>query len=84
MSREFTEFAELMQISSKEFYPFKDFQSDQIQSTSRKIKYSLLRMQKCRFEFDPSNGTTKGFFFQIINTLTESWGVRLTCLDCIC
>ena len=27
-------------------------------------------------------GTTNGFIFQIINSLIESWGIRLTCLDC--
>ena len=27
-------------------------------------------------------GTTNGFIFQIINSLIESCGVRLTCLDC--
>ena len=26
--------------------------------------------------------TTNGFILQIINQLIESWGVRLTCLDC--
>ena len=26
-------------------------------------------------------GTTNGFIFQIINSLIESWGVCLTCLD---
>ena len=27
-------------------------------------------------------GTTDGFIFQIINSLIETWGVRLTCFDC--
>ena len=27
-------------------------------------------------------GTTDGFIFQIITSLIESWGVRLTCFDC--
>ena len=27
-------------------------------------------------------GTTNGFIFQIINSLIESWGVRLTLFDC--
>ena len=40
-------------------------------------------MLECRFEFDISNGTTNRFIFQIINLLIESWGVRLTCLDCL-
>ena len=30
----------------------------------------------------PVTGTTEGFIFQITNSLTESLGVRLTCLDC--
>ena len=44
MSREFTRgsFDELTKKSSKAFFPFKDFQSDQIRRHSRKIKYSLL------------------------------------------
>ena len=38
-------------------------------------------MQKYRTEFDTSYGN-EGFIFQIINSLIEYWGVRLTCLDC--
>ena len=30
----------------------------------------------------PVTGTTNGFIFQIINSLIESWGVRLTWFDC--
>ena len=44
-----------MQMSSKKFNPFKDFQSDQIQRSSRKIFTALiLRMQECPFEVDTS------------------------------
>ena len=40
-----------VKMSSKQFYPLKDFQYDQIQRSSSKI-----RMQECRFEFDTSYG----------------------------
>ena len=62
-------------MSCNKLNPFKDFQSDQIQRSSRKIFHCSLRMQKCRFEFDTSyTGTTNGLIFQIINSLVESWG----------
>ena len=32
--------------------------------------------------FTRVTGTTNGFIFQIIDSLIEYWGVRLTCLDC--
>ena len=45
------------------------------------IHHSLC-MKECPFEFDTSNtGTTTGFIFQMVTSLIESWGVRLTCLD---
>ena len=62
----------LMQISSKNVSSFKDFQSDQIQTSSRKLFTAHYAV----------TGTTNGFIFQIINSLIESWGVRLTCFDC--
>ena len=34
------------------------------------------------FRLTPVTGTTNGFIFQIINSLIESWGVRLTWFDC--
>ena len=60
-------------MCSKKFNPFKDFQSDQIQRSS--LKRSSLNLTL------PA-GTTNWFIFQIINSLIESCGVRLTCLDC--
>ena len=50
----------------KKFNPFKDFQSVQVQRSSRNI----------------FTGTTNGFIFQIMNSSIESCGVRLTCLGC--
>ena len=63
MTREFTReistgsiSLNLMQMSSKKFNPFKDFQSDQIQRSSRKIFHWSLHVQECRFEVDSSFG----------------------------
>ena len=60
------------------YNPFKDFQSDQIQRGSRKV---LIAHYACG-NADCLTGTTNGFIFQMINSLIESCGVRLTCLDC--
>ena len=48
------------------------------------VTYSLLitHVQNAELNLTPVTGTTNGFIFQIINSLIESWGVRLTCLDC--
>ena len=43
---------------------FKDFQSDQIQRSSRRNIHCSLRMQECRFEFNASYRTTNGSFFK--------------------
>ena len=69
-------------ISSKKFNPFKDFQSDQIQRSSRKIFTTHYTCRKAEKNLTSVTGTTNGFIFQIINSLIESWGVSLTCLDC--
>ena len=69
-------------MSSKLFYPFKDFQSDQIQRSSRKIFTAHYACRNAALNLTPVTGTTNGFIFQIINLLIEFWGVRLTCLDC--
>ena len=66
----------------KKFNPFKDFQSDQIQRSSRKIFTAHYACRNAALNLTPVTGTTNGFIFQIINSLIESWGVRLTCLDC--
>ena len=70
-------------MSSKNLNPGKDFQSDQIQGSSRKILTAHCPHYACRnaaLNLTPVTGTTNGFIFQIINSLIESWGVRLTCL----
>ena len=66
-------------MSSKKFNPFKDFQSNQIQRSSREI---FTAHYACKNADLNLTRTTNGFIFQIINLLTESWGVHLTCLDC--
>ena len=71
-------------MSSKKLNPFKDFQSDQIQRSSRKIFTAHYACRNAALNLTPVRGTTNGFIFQnlIINSFIESWGVRLTCLDC--
>ena len=69
-------------MSSKNLNPFKDFQSDQIQRSSRKILTAHYACRNAALNLTPVTGTTNGFIFQIINSLIESWGVRLTWLDC--
>ena len=62
-------------MSSKTFNPFKDFQSDQIQRSSRKIFTAHYACRNAALNLTPVTGTTNGFIFQIINSLIESWGV---------
>ena len=69
-------------MSSKQFYPFKDFQSDQIQRSSHKIFRAHSACRNADLNLTPVTQTTNGLIFQIINLLIEFWGVRLTCLDC--
>ena len=69
-------------MSSKKLNPFKDFQSDQIQRSSRKIFTAHYACRNAALNLTPVTGTTNGFIFQIINSLIESWGVRFTCFDC--
>ena len=69
-------------MSSKKLNPFKDFQSDQIQRSSRKIFTAHYACRNAALNLTPVTGTTNGFIFQIINSLIESWGVRLTRFDC--
>ena len=68
-------------MSSKKLNPFKDFQSDQIQRSSRKIFTAHYACRNADVNLTPVTGTTNGFIFLIINSLIESWGIRLTCLD---
>ena len=69
-------------MSSKKLNPFKDFQSDQIQRSSHKIFTAHYACRNAALNLTPVTGTTNGFIFQIINSLIESWGVRLTWFDC--
>ena len=69
-------------MSSKNFNSFKDFQSDQIQTSSRKLFTALYACSNSELNLTPVTRTTNVFIFQIINSLIESWGVRLTRFDC--
>ena len=74
-------------MSSKQFYPFKDFQSNQIQRSSRKIFTAHYACRNADLNLTLFTGTTYGFIFQIINSLTESWGYAwpaLTVTGCYC
>ena len=72
----------LMGMSSKNFNSLKDFQSDQIKTSSRKLFTAHYACSNFEFNLTLVVGMTTGFIFQIINSLIESWGVRLTCFDC--
>ena len=70
-------------MSSKKFYAFEDLQSNQIQRSSRKTFTTHYACRSAVLNLTLVTGTTNEFFFQIIgNSLIESFGVRLTCLDC--
>ena len=69
-------------MSSKNFNPFKDFQSDEIQRSCRKIFTAHYACRNGDLNLTPVTGPTNGYIFQIINSLIESWEVRLTCFDC--
>ena len=56
--------------------------SDQIKTSSRKLFTAHYACSNSDLNLTPVTGTTNRFIFQIINSLIESWGVRLTCLDC--
>ena len=69
-------------MSSKNFNSFKDFQSDQIQTSSRKLFTARYACSNSDLNLTLVTGTTNGFIFQIIgNSVIESCGVRLACLD---
>ena len=62
-------FLNLMQMSTKQFYPFKDFS---IWLNTEELWWKIhcsLHKQECRFEFETGWATTNGFIFQII----DSW-----------
>ena len=64
-----------------QFYPFKDFQFDQIQRSPCKIFTAHYACRNTDLNLTSVTGTINGFIFQIINSLIEFWGVCLTCLD---
>ena len=69
-------------MSVKKLYSFKDFQSDQIQRSSRKIFTAHYACRNADLNLTLVTGMTNGFIFEIINSLIESLVVCLTCLDC--
>ena len=56
-------------MSSMKSNPFKDFQSDQIQRSSRKIFTAQYARRNADLIFTLVTGTTNGFIVQIINSL---------------
>ena len=54
------------------FNPFKDFQSDKIQRSSRKIFTAQYACRNADLNLTLVTRTTNGFIFQIINSLIES------------
>ena len=69
-------------MSSKKLNPFKDFQSDQIQRSSRKIFTAHSACRNAALNLTPVTGTTKGFIFQIIISFNRILGGTLTWFDC--
>ena len=61
-------------MSYKKFNIVKDFQSDQIQRSSRKIFTFHFARRNADFNLTLVMGTPNRFTFQIINSLIESWG----------
>ena len=59
-------------MSSMKFNPFKDFQSDQIQRSSRKIFTVQYACRNADLNLTLVMGMTNGFIFQIINSSIES------------
>ena len=53
---------------------FKDFQSDQIQRSSRQILTPHYAWRNAHLNLTLVTGTTTGFIFQMVTSLTESWG----------
>ena len=53
---------------------FKDFQSDQIQRSSRQILTAHYAWRNAYLNLTLVTGTTTGFIFQMVTSLTESWG----------
>ena len=72
-----------MEMSFKTLNPFNDFQCDQMQRNSRKIFIPHYPCRNADLILTKVTGTTNRFiFFQIINSLIESFGVSLNWLRC--
>ena len=71
-------------MSSKQFYPFKDFKCIQIQRSSPEIFTAHNACRNADLHLTLVTGAANGFIFQLTNSLIESGGVgvRITCLDC--
>ena len=80
MSREFTREEDMkflpgqfrsidVKMSSKQFYPLKDFQSDQIQRSSSKIFTAHNACRNADLNLTLVTGGTNGFIFQLISSL---------------
>ena len=59
-------------MSSKQFYPLRDFQSDEIQRSSHKIFTAHYACWNADLNLTVVMGTTDRFIFQIINSVVES------------
>ena len=60
-------------MSSKKLNPFKDFQSDQIQRSSRKIFTAHYACRNANLNLTPVTGTTNGFIFQTRRLKSFPW-----------
>ena len=72
----------LIFMSSKQFYPFKDVQSDQIQGGYRKKFTAYYARRNANLKLTLVATMTNGFLFKIIDSLMVSIEVRLTWRDC--
>ena len=72
----------LIFMSSKQFYPFKDVQSDQIQRGYCKKSTAYYACRNANLKLTLVATMTNGFLFKIIDSLMVSIGVRLTWRDC--
>ena len=55
-----------------------------MQRSSRKMFTAHYACRNADLNLTLYTGTINGFIFQIIKSLIESWGIRLTCFDCNC
>ena len=67
----------------KHIHRLKNYRKLSWQKFHDNLAYEFTAHYACRkVELNLKSATTNGFNFQIINSLLESWGVRLTWLDC--